>query len=49
MQTFEVNIDELGVSQLYLNQRKLEAVREKTMAEARLRRAQVRVSVAGRK
>ena len=33
MQTFEVNIDELGVSQLYLNQRKLEAVREKTMAE----------------
>ena len=33
MQIFEVNINELGVSQLYLNQRKLEAVREKYMAE----------------
>ena len=33
MQTFEVNIDELGVSQLYLNQRKVEAVRERTLEE----------------
>ena len=33
MQTFEVSLDELGVSQLYLNQRKLEAVRERAAAE----------------
>ena len=33
MQTFEISLDELGVSQLYLNQRKLEAVREQYMAE----------------
>ena len=31
METFEIDIRELGVSQLYLNQRKLEAVREKTL------------------
>ena len=33
METFEIAIEELGVSQLYLNQRKLEAVREKTLEE----------------
>ena len=33
METFEIDIRELGVSQLYLNQRKLEAVREKTLEE----------------
>ena len=33
MQTFEVSLEELGVSQLYLNQRKLEAVRERVSAE----------------
>lgn len=33
MQTFEISVDELGVSQLYLNQRKLEAVRERAAAE----------------
>ena len=33
MQTFEVSLEELGVSQLYLNQRKLETVRERANAE----------------
>ena len=33
METFEIAIEELGVSQLYLNQRKVEAVREKTLEE----------------
>lgn len=33
METFEIEIQELGVSQLYLNQRKLEAVRERTLEE----------------
>ena len=33
METIEIAIEELGVSQLYLNQRKLEAVREQYMAE----------------
>ncbi len=33
METFEIDIQELGVSQLYLNQRKVEAVRERASQE----------------
>ncbi len=33
METFEIDIQELGVSQLYLNQRKLDAVRERANQE----------------
>ncbi len=33
METFEIDIQELGVSQLYLNQRKVEAVRERASRE----------------
>lgn len=33
METFEISMEELGVTQLYLNQRKLTAVKEKTQQE----------------